>query len=496
MATFSLEDQPEVFFTSTETSRSIRRLLDAGRLRHVGGRLYTRNLDDPFEEVLRRRVWDVAAGHFPGAVIVDRTAFEMRPSGDEGSVFLAGRTARVIRLPGLVLNCRRGAGPVPGDAPFIGGLHLSSWPRRFLENMRPSRARTGARRTLTRAELEDHLRELLDRHGEDELHRLRDAAKSIAADLDADDQLEQLHELIGALLGSGDGALSTASARADAAGRGWDERRLVLFDALLAELHRRIPVQRPERAGHTGSSFAFYEAYFSNFIEGTEFTIDEARDIVFNGVIPEHRPADAHDVKGTFDVVSDSARRAQIPDSAEDLDAIIRALHAQIMAGRPDLGPGVFKSQPNRAGSTEFVAPRLVHGTLHRGWERYATLPRGMPRALYALFLIAEVHPFADGNGRVARALANAELSAAGQQRVIVATVLRDDYLQALRALSRDARGEPLLRVIDRAQQWSHEVDWSAVDAARADLERTNALLPSAEADELGVILRLPSELA
>ena len=73
MATFSLEDQPEVFFTSTETSRSIRRLLDAGRLRHVGGRLYTRNLDDPFEEVLRRRVWDVAAGHFPGAVIVDRS---------------------------------------------------------------------------------------------------------------------------------------------------------------------------------------------------------------------------------------------------------------------------------------------------------------------------------------------------------------------------------------------------------------------------------------
>ena len=32
--------------------------------------------------------------------------------------------------------------------------------------------------------------------------------------------------------------------------------------------------------------------------------------------------------------------------------------------------------------------------------------------------------------------------------------------------------------------------------AARADLERTSALLTSAEADDLGVILRPPTELA
>jgi hypothetical protein len=99
-------------------------------------------------------------------------------------------------------------------------------------------------------------------------------------------------------------------------------------------------------------------------------------------------------------------------------------------------------------------------------------------------------------SGRVARALANAELTAAGQQRVVIPTVLRDDYLHALRALSRDARPDPLIRVIDRAQQWAHEVSWANMGAARADLERTNALLTSAEAADLGVILRLPTELA
>jgi hypothetical protein len=74
--------------------------------------------------------------------------------------------------------------------------------------------------------------------------------------------------------------------------------------------------------------------------------------------------------------------------------------------------------------------------------------------------------------------------------------VLRDDHLHALRALSRDAHATPLIKVFDRAQAWAHEVDWSSIEAARQDLEAANALMTSAEADDLGVILRLPSDVA
>jgi len=492
---FSLADQPEVFFTAAATSRTIRRLLRAGQVRHIDGRMYTKNLADPLSEVVRRRVWDVAAGYFPGAVITDRTAFEMRPAGDEGSVFLCGPTGRVVRLPGLVLNCRRGPGPVAGDQPFMaGGLHLCSWPRRFLDNMRPSRARSGIPRTLTAAEIEGRLQAVLAAQGEDELNRLRDDAAPVAAALQASGELERLRAVIGALLGTVDGHLSTENARALRRGRGWDDERLPLFDALMAVLHSRILARRDERPGHVGSTFAFYEAYFSNFIEGTEFTVEEAADIVFNGVIPTERPADAHDVLATFDLVSDPSLRGRTAADADDLEGVIKAFHRRIMAGRPESNPGEYKERANRAGNTEFVAPILVAGTLHKGFKRYASLDRGLPRAIFAMFLIAEVHPFADGNGRVARALANAELSAVGQQRTIIPTILRDDYLHALRALSRDARPDPFVRVIDRAQQWAHEVDWSAMDAARADLERTNALLSSSEGDDRGLILRLPSD--
>lgn len=492
---FSLEDQGEVFFSSTAASRAVRGLRRAGEIRHVGGRLYTKNLDEPLEDVLRRRAWDVAAGLFPGAVIVDRSAFEPLPTGPEGSIFLCSDTVRVVRLPGLVLNCRRGAGPAEGDMPFLGeALHMSSWPRRFLDNMRPSRARSGVRRTLTRPELEARLETVLSNRGEQELNGLRDEAARLAVELDREQEFEQLSSLIGSLLGSRDGPLASPLARATRLGEGWDEARLALFNDLFAALHAYIPIDRPA-AERISPTFSFYEAYFSNFIEGTEFTVQEAREIVFDGAIPLDRPKDAHDILGTFDLVSDPTSRARTPSSAEDLLSLLSDSHARIMAGRPEEQPGQFKTRPNRAGNTEFVAPTRVTGTLTRGFEHYLALDAGFPRAAFLMFLIAEVHPFGDGNGRVARALANAELTSAGQQRLVIPIVFRDDYLAALRAMSRRGAPVPLLRALSRAQAWAAEVDWSSMTSAEQDLDRTNALLTPAEAEERGVILRLPSEL-
>ncbi|HEY7831834.1 MAG TPA: Fic family protein [Solirubrobacteraceae bacterium] len=494
--TFSLAEQPEVFFSSTRTSRAIRRHLAAGEVRHIAGRLYTRNTSDSLQDVVRRRVWEVAAGYFPGAVIVDRTAFEMRPSGPEGSIFLSGDTRRVVRLPGVVLNSRRGLGPVSGDQPFMQGLFLSSWPRRFLENMRPSRTRTGVSRTLSRAEMEQRLQAILVNQGESQLGVLRDEARRLAPELEAEPQSARLDSLIGALLGTRvDKHLLTAAGRATRAGRGWDEARLPLFDELLAALSEYVPFERTERPAHAGAPFAFFEAYFSNFIEGTEFLVSEARDIVFAGAIPAARPQDAHDILGSYDAVSDPAMRAATPHDPAALDGLLRTAHARMLAGRPGVDPGRYKSSPNRAGETEFVAPLLVRGTLERGLERQLALPPGFQRAVFTMFLVSEVHPFADGNGRVARLLANAELTAAAQQRLIVPTVLRDDYLQALRAMSRQANAAPLIAVLDRAQQLCAQIDWADLHGAEAQLRATHAFDTPAEAEEAGVILRLPSEL-
>jgi Fic family protein len=159
----------------------------------------------------------------------------------------------------------------------------------------------------------------------------------------------------------------------------------------------------------------------------------------------------------------------------EEFLAILRRRHATFMEGRPDRNPGTFKSGINRAGQTTFVAPDLVIGTLERGFEFLQGLGEAFQRAVFTMFVIAEVHPFADGNGRAARIMMNAELVAAGEERIVIPTAYRQDYLTALRALSRTSTAAPLPRMLEYAQRYTHAIDWSDFDAARSVLDRTGA---------------------
>ena len=107
-------------------------------------------------------------------------------------------------------------------------------------------------------------------------------------------------------------------------------------------------------------------------------------------------------------------------------------------------------------------------------------------------FLIAEVHPFADGNGRTARIMMNAELAAAGGERIVIPTVLRGNYISALKALSQSRLPTPLIRFLDHAQRWTAAVDWDTVEGTRRELEGLNAFLDSAVADREGLRLGMP----
>lgn len=92
-----------------------------------------------------------------------------------------------------------------------------------------------------------------------------------------------------------------------------------------------------------------------------------------------------------------------------------------------------------------------MQGTLIEGFRRLADLPPGFPRAAYELFVVSEVHPFDDGNGRVARAAMGAQLSAANQSRLVVPIVFRNEYQRALRNLSRGGRGASVTLVASPA---------------------------------------------
>ena len=91
------------------------------------------------------------------------------------------------------------------------------------------------------------------------------------------------------------------------------------------------------------------------------------------------------------------------------------------------------------------------------------------------MFILSEVHPFDDGNGRVSRALMNAELVSANQSRIIIPTVYRDEYLGGLRNMSRQHDPDVLIAVLDFAQRFVARVDWTDYTHAEQQLRSANA---------------------
>jgi hypothetical protein len=67
----------------------------------------------------------------------------------------------------------------------------------------------------------------------------------------------------------------------------YDPSRLPTFQALFARLREMSPPVRADRSSEAPSfhNVAFFDAYFSNYIKGTDFPVDQAIEIVFEGAI-------------------------------------------------------------------------------------------------------------------------------------------------------------------------------------------------------------------
>lgn len=187
------------------------------------------------------------------------------------------------------------------------------------------------------------------------------------------------------------------------------------------------------------------------------------------------------------EALSDPTEMENLPSDFEAFLALLCHRHALVMRARPDKNPGAFKDKTNRAGGTIFVEPELVNGTLQQGFAFLQGLGQPFQRAVLTMFMVNEVHPFSDGNGRTARIMMNAELIVRGQERIIIPTAYRTDYLGALRAISRNGFTTPLIRMLDHAQRYTHAIDWRDLKDARSALERTGAFVEGDDAK-----LRIP----
>jgi hypothetical protein len=155
---------------------------------------------------------------------------------------------------------------------LAGGLYQASKGRALAENTRPSRSRGGRpRRTLDLAELGDWVDRLCQIDGPQRLAEYREDAEHVADAVGAPkDAVRKLSQLIGAALGTQQVRTASKALTARQASLPYDQDRIRLFGRLITGLRESAPQNRPveDPRDPRYTFLPFFEAYFSNFIEG------------------------------------------------------------------------------------------------------------------------------------------------------------------------------------------------------------------------------------
>jgi Fic family protein len=476
----------EIIFATSDSAlnRQLSKLEEEGQIKKIAPRIYTSNFNESEEIIIRRNIFTILGKLYPGAVLSHRSAVEFKPT-TANQIFVTYTYTKKIELPGITIRFMEGMPAIEGDNPFSGELFVSQQERALLENLQSSRQIGPTSKTITLPEIETKLEQIVQVKGEEGLNQLRDKAREIADKLNMKSEFEKLNRLISALLTTKPSKiLKSPTAVARALGNPYDKHRLELFEKLFVELQQQPYKERQDinAAVNTFRNFAFFEAYFSNYIEGTIFEIEEAKSIIQTETPIPDRDEDSHDILGTYKLVSNQKEMSITPSNPDELLNILQYRHQILLAARTSKKPGQFKDKNNRAGETHFVDHTLVRGTLIKAFDYYQALQEPFAKAAYIMFIISEIHPFLDGNGRIARVMMNAELVKANQTRIIIPTVYRDDYLGALRRLTRNDDPTVYIRMLQRAQEFSATLIANNMENLEHHLTLSNAFKEHDEA--------------
>jgi len=471
----------EVFFASNDAAqaRQLQRRAKGGELQRIAPGVYA--LAGSKEDVASRvrRHWQILAGHLVPDAVVSHISALTRGLTDAGYVSLSHPTRfnRIIKLPGVDLVLLKGAPAQPGDLPLgTTSLYWASRHRALLENLgrvtteRPTRAGKTA--------VEERLVSILNASGEAALNQVRDAARAIAPALGAEKAFHALNSMVGLLLKTHlKGQLRTRHGQLVARGTPVDAEKMMRFELLATALRTAaLPTIRDAAPdGDAKVHFAFIESYFSNYVEDTKFSIEEAEAIVLRNITISGRPNDSHDVLGVFNQAMREGTRDSVPPPDSAFVAGLQARHRTMLDRRPEANPGEIKTTANFAGTTQFVLPAFVRGTLQEGSTLALSVPEGLARAIYYAFLVSETHPFDDGNGRLSRLIMNAEMSRLGLCRIIIPTLFHPQYVGCQRALARANEPDGFIKALAFAARWCAGFSYADLSALLASLRATNA---------------------
>lgn len=225
------------------------------------------------------------------------------------------------------------------------------------------------------------------------------------------------------------------------------------IDRLKAELDDLRPLPA-DAVGRVAQKLRIEWNYHSNAIEGNTLTLSETRALILHGLAAGGKPLRHHlDIEGHDDAVKAIEGTDRDDDALNQ--AFIRNLHrillkesyempAEAPDGRRVMRPisvGEYKTMPNnvrtRTGEMHYFAPpEQVQPMMSDliDWYRAKEAEGEHPIVLAATFHFhfVQIHPFDDGNGRMARLLTNLILTRHGYTICMVQRDGRDRYIAEL----------------------------------------------------------------
>ena len=237
----------------------------------------------------------------------------------------------------------------------------------------------------------------------------------------------------------------------------------------------------PEVLSKLRKYFRIKNIYHSNAIEGNTLDTGETRLVVEQGLTITGKPlkdqAEAKNLSAALDFLEELASNASRPI----LESDVRQIHYLVLKDIRDLDAGVYRTAPVEISGSAFKPPApgsvASEMTTFGLWLQNASTPEKTFTAQEAISAASAahtwfvmIHPFIDGNGRVARLLMNLLLMRYGYPIAVITREDRRRYYDALE-MAQSSDLTPFVALVSECIEESLEEYESAAEEQREAIE-------------------------
>jgi len=210
------------------------------------------------------------------------------------------------------------------------------------------------------------------------------------------------------------------------------------------DLKKQIDIFRPFESSMLSQIRQYYKiglTWSSNALEGNSLTESETKVLLEDGLTVGGKPIrDYYEATGhakAYEYMYDLSRDRSL--SENDIQTLHRLFYDQLDSHHA----GIYRDQKAIITGSKYplTKPEIIGNEMHKFIEWFAASEKSLhPVELVALAhkKFVFIHPFTDGNGRVARLIMNISLMRNGYTIAIIPPILRGDYIAYLEKAHED----------------------------------------------------------